>query len=293
MMMIRRGLNFLDELSCTPAECLKCAISLLKDTTYHWWKTISLVVPRENITWEFFQTEFRKKYISQRFLNQKRKEFLELKQGNMTVSEYEREFVRLSKYAREWVQTEAEMCKHFEEGLNENIKLLIGILKLREFAVLADGAQKAEELSKEKKQAEREARVSGKRIMDSKPSNPASRGRPPLHSKNVSGRQSATKDWTVKSEPRALARTYAIRAKEDASAKDVITGTFSLLGTDITAPIDPVPVVCEFPDVFPEELPGLPPIREMEFSIDLVPGTTPISIAPYRMAPTKLKELKT
>ncbi|KAA3484588.1 RVP_2 domain-containing protein [Gossypium australe] len=54
-----------------------------------------------------------------------------------------------------------------------------------------------------------------------------------------------------------------------------------------------VPVVSEFLDAFPEELPGLPPIREVEFDIELVPGTTPISIAPYRMAPTELKELKT
>ena len=51
-------------------------------------------------------------------------------------------------------------------------------------------------------------------------------------------------------------------------------------------------VICEYPDMFPEELPGLPPIREIEFTIDLVPETSPISIAPYRMAPTKLKELK-
>ena len=53
-----------------------------------------------------------------------------------------------------------------------------------------------------------------------------------------------------------------------------------------------MPVVSEYPDVFPEELPGLPPIREVEFGIELVPGTTPISIALYRMAPTELKELK-
>ncbi|KAA3462047.1 DNA/RNA polymerases superfamily protein [Gossypium australe] len=56
--------------------------------------------------------------------------------------------------------------------------------------------------------------------------------------------------------------------------------------------VESVPVVCEFLDVFPLELPGLPPIREVEFSIELVPGATPISIAPYRMAPTELKELK-
>ena len=52
-----------------------------------------------------------------------------------------------------------------------------------------------------------------------------------------------------------------------------------------------VPVVCEFPDVFHEELPGLPPDREIEFCIDVVPSTDPISMPPYRMAPAELKEL--
>ncbi|KAA3469711.1 Transposon Ty3-G Gag-Pol polyprotein [Gossypium australe] len=381
----------------------------------------------------------------------------------MTVSGYQREFVRLSKYAREWVLTEAEMCKCFKEGLNEDIKLLIGILKIREFTVLAGRAHKAEELNKEKKQAEREARVLRERTMRysarercsqrsnprssspsvtsvgsvgnskpkckhcnkfpheecqsrsgacfgcgsldhflrdcpesveqeiepaPKPSNPIARGKPPRHPGNVSG------------------------SREDASTLDIITGIFSLLDTDITALIDPgsthsyictnlvtvknlpieftkfvvkvsnppsqyvmmdkvckncplmikgycfstdlmllpfdefdlilgmdwltrydavvnckqkyivlksqkyvrkgydaflayvldtnvpeskiqsVPVVCEFPDVFPEELPGLPPEREVKFSIDLVLRTTPISIAPYKMAPTELKEWK-
>ncbi|WVZ52053.1 LOW QUALITY PROTEIN: hypothetical protein U9M48_003148 [Paspalum notatum var. saurae] len=54
-----------------------------------------------------------------------------------------------------------------------------------------------------------------------------------------------------------------------------------------------IPVVCDFPDVFPEELPRLPPDRDVEFKIDLIPGTAPISRRPYRMAPDELKELKT
>ena len=53
-----------------------------------------------------------------------------------------------------------------------------------------------------------------------------------------------------------------------------------------------VRVVCIFPNVFPEELPGLPPDRDIEFEIELLPGTTPISKAPYRMAPVEFKELK-
>ncbi|KAA0032467.1 pol protein [Cucumis melo var. makuwa] len=52
------------------------------------------------------------------------------------------------------------------------------------------------------------------------------------------------------------------------------------------------PVVRDYPDVFPKELPGLPPHREIEFAIELEPGTVPISRAPYRMAPAELKELK-
>ena len=53
-----------------------------------------------------------------------------------------------------------------------------------------------------------------------------------------------------------------------------------------------IPVVCEFSDIFPEELLGLPPDREIEFDIDLIPDTRPISKAPYRMAPTELRKLK-
>ncbi|KAL8112652.1 hypothetical protein AgCh_020094 [Apium graveolens] len=55
--------------------------------------------------------------------------------------------------------------------------------------------------------------------------------------------------------------------------------------------IEDVSVIRYFPDVFPDELPGLPPDREIEFTIDLAPGTEPVSKAPYRMAPVEMKEL--
>jgi hypothetical protein len=57
--------------------------------------------------------------------------------------------------------------------------------------------------------------------------------------------------------------------------------------------IQDILVVCEFPDVFPEDLPGLPPERDMEFVIELKPGTAPISRRSYRMPPNELAELKT
>ncbi|XP_050895726.1 uncharacterized protein LOC127102399 [Lathyrus oleraceus] len=53
-----------------------------------------------------------------------------------------------------------------------------------------------------------------------------------------------------------------------------------------------IPIVCEFPEVFPEDVTSLPPEREAEFSIDMIPGMTPISVSLYRMASLELRELK-
>ncbi|KAG8503595.1 hypothetical protein CXB51_001621 [Gossypium anomalum] len=379
----------------------------------------------------------------------------------MTITEYEREFVRLSKYAREYIPTEAKMCRRFEDGLNEDIKVFVGILELKEMVVLVDRACKAEELLKEKKKVEAETRNWKKRPTSSsfsqqsrksrnmnprsqvsagqsygnfkkqnvgpksqttsaasventrfvkpecqrcgrnhfgpcranecfrcgspdhfirdcpervekekfqtvKASGADSRGRYSRKTGNEASSKNVARDSAAKSEARASARTYAIKAREDASSPDVITADLMLLPFDefdvilgmdwltlhdaiinckekvielkcesgkilrvepdksealssmissmsaqrylrkgyeaylayvintkeVEKKVESVPVVCEFADIFPEELPGLPPVREVEFGIDLIQGTTPISIAPYRMAPAELKELK-
>jgi hypothetical protein len=60
----------------------------------------------------------------------------------------------------------------------------------------------------------------------------------------------------------------------------------------IESPVERIPVVCEYPGVFPDELPGMPPGRDIEFAIELQPETAPISKRPYRMPPAELAELK-
>ncbi|KAA3487780.1 DNA/RNA polymerases superfamily protein [Gossypium australe] len=205
----------------------------------------------------------------------------------MSVTEYEREIVRLSKYARECFSIEAIMCKRFEDRLNEDIRLLVGIIELKEFVVLVNRACKAEELDKEKRKADFEARNLRKRLMskpyhssskksrdsynrstasvgysnrdrgkqhmspkapttsvssvvcNARPSNTAARERPPRNMGNVNSRKGAAKDFAVRSEARAPTRAYAIRAREDASSPDVITGTFSLYDTNVIGLIDP------------------------------------------------------
>ncbi|TYK28801.1 ty3-gypsy retrotransposon protein [Cucumis melo var. makuwa] len=84
----------------------------------------------------------------------------------------------------------------------------------------------------------------------------------------------------------------AIRA-----SKLLSQGTWGILASvvdtrEVDVSLSSEPVVRDYPDVFPEELPGLPPHREVEFAIELESSTTPISRALYRMAPVELKELK-
>jgi hypothetical protein len=70
-------------------------------------------------------------------------------------------------------------------------------------------------------------------------------------------------------------------------------GTDSCAYVTIISSIDEISIVCEYPDVFPDELPGMPPDRDVEFVIELQLGTAPISKRPYRMPPNELAELKT
>jgi hypothetical protein len=60
----------------------------------------------------------------------------------------------------------------------------------------------------------------------------------------------------------------------------------------IESPVERIPVVYDYPDVFPDELPGMPPDRDIGFAYELQTGTAPISKRPYKMPPAELAELK-
>jgi hypothetical protein len=68
--------------------------------------------------------------------------------------------------------------------------------------------------------------------------------------------------------------------------------THSCALTEVESPVERILVVCQYPDVFPDELLGMPPDRDIEFAIELQPGTALISKRPYRMPPAELAELK-
>ncbi|KAH0765218.1 hypothetical protein KY285_001089 [Solanum tuberosum] len=105
-------------------------------------------------------------------------------------------------------------------------------------------------------------------------------------------------------------RFYALQTQgEQESSPDVVTGMSKVFQLDVYDLLDPgatlsfvtsyvamslesIPVVNEFLEVFPNDLPSIPPEQEIDFGIDLLPDTQPISIPPYCMDPTELKELK-
>ncbi|XP_016742963.1 uncharacterized protein [Gossypium hirsutum] len=274
---LENTIRVFNELSCTPEECMK-------------------------------YVEFRKKYISQWFIDQKRKELLELKQGRMTVTEYESEFVRLSKYARECASTDATMCKRFKDRLNEDILPnqigqnvhQYGRRDFNECRGNERGCFKygsldhfirscPEMVEKDKDQSVRS-------------SNAPSRGRSHKNLKSGVSSRGVPRDAVVRSEGRAPTRTYAIHnspvvissvTAERYLRKGCEAFLAFVLNTQTSElKIESVLVVCEFSDVFLKELPRLPPVRKVEFGIELVSGTAPILTALYRMAPTELKELK-
>ncbi|XP_075473362.1 uncharacterized protein LOC142504371 [Primulina tabacum] len=87
-----------------------------------------------------------------------------------------------------------------------------------------------------------------------------------------------------------LSTSQAWRAMQ--SGEDIYLEMVSEIKEEVELKLEDIPIVKEFPDVFPEELSDTVPNLEVEFEINLVPGAAPISKTPYRMAPAELKELK-
>ncbi|KAA3477559.1 DNA/RNA polymerases superfamily protein [Gossypium australe] len=402
---LENSMRVFDELSCTPEESLKCVVSLLRDSAYHWWKMLTSVVPKERVTAS--NTEELNK--------EKRKAVSEAQDARKRPMS--KSYQAQSKRSKEVnPRTTASMGYSHQDRGNTYSSSRVQATSMASVGNPKDDKERKQEI---------------------RSSNVFSRGRPQKNPRSGTSGRGASRDSAMRPESRAPATTYAIRACEEASSPDVITSTFSLHDTSVIALIDLgstysyvcmrlacslsmivesteivvnvsnplgkhvlvdkvcrncsltirghcfpanlmllpfdefdlifgmdwltthsvlencgskfielkcengdviwvesggsdslpvmisslvaekylrkgcesylafilstqesevkieiVPVVCEYLDVFPEELPGLPPISEVEFEIELVPGMAPISVSPYRIAPLELKELK-
>ncbi|KAL5546500.1 hypothetical protein UlMin_006187 [Ulmus minor] len=398
---------------------------LRKDARY-WWDSVKLRRNVHAMTWVEFVGEFNQKYYNQAAMRAKQKEFLNLKQGNMTVIEAVTKFEQLARLCPSLVATEEERTRKMMDMFCPDIALAIesGGSPLVSVAECVERALKVEyrlAQLKEERARKFEARKNqgkegggartqrfhqgskfGKRKNGSNPNkrkwnSQEQGGQRNTHPKDgyksfptctkcgrqhpreckagtlnclnklsVGSQQGSTKAPTSKA--------YAMQAKVEGPSTsqgklekelyvdlivldmydyDVILGMdflakynatiecrlrkvtfrpseeekFSFIGerhrklktvisamkarkmissgcmgylasvVDTTkeekAKPEDIPIVRNFVDIFPEELPGLPPDRAISFEIELLPGTAPVSKAPYRMAPAELKELQT
>ncbi|KAA3484268.1 DNA/RNA polymerases superfamily protein [Gossypium australe] len=137
--------QIMDDLDCTAEQKLKRVVSLLRDEAYQWWLTVRESTQADCITWDFFKTTFQGKYVRASYVDAQRKEFLNLVQGGKSGAAYEAEFLRLSQYARGIVSTEYERCVRFEDGLRDDLRVLIAPQRERNFATSVEKAKITEE----------------------------------------------------------------------------------------------------------------------------------------------------
>ena len=152
------------QMHCTLEENLECAISLLQDDAYQWWEFVTRTAPLESITREFFIAEFKKQYMGRIYLRNMRREFHNLKQRQMSVTEYQREFTRLSKYAPKMLVTEEEKCRKFEDGLNDYIRAYVTRFGHDDFSKIVTCVLNVERVKKE--EYDRKERRQGKKNPD-------------------------------------------------------------------------------------------------------------------------------
>ena len=158
---LERTERMLVQMHCTAEEKLECAVSLLQEEAYHWWVSVIRTTPPESVTWKFFLDEFRKQYVGRIYLNNMRREFHNLKQRQMSVTEYQREFTRLSKYAPEILVSEEERCRKFEDGLNDHIRAHVTGFCHEDFSKIVTCALNIERVKKE--ESDKKERRQGKK----------------------------------------------------------------------------------------------------------------------------------
>ncbi|XP_017423561.1 uncharacterized protein LOC108332765 [Vigna angularis] len=118
---------------------------LLRGEDDHWWNSMKMILTRREtpITWELFRTKFYTEYFPDSVRFAKEVEFLELAQGNRSVSKYADRFKHLLRFNTMTVDEDWQ-CRKFENGLRKDIKLLVKGLRIREFSALVEMARDME-----------------------------------------------------------------------------------------------------------------------------------------------------
>ncbi|XP_028109577.1 uncharacterized protein LOC114308227 [Camellia sinensis] len=127
---------------CTETQKVLLATYTLKNEAQRWWLLIRNT--NGNMTWARFNEIFYEKYFPHCFQDRKMSEFQELKQGRMSVAEYEAKFIELARFTLHMVDMEYKKARKFEGGLNLDIFDRVGVLKLPTYIQVLDRSLMAE-----------------------------------------------------------------------------------------------------------------------------------------------------
>ncbi|XP_070676322.1 uncharacterized protein [Malus domestica] len=345
------------------------------------------MTPEEAADWEVFKQLFKKRFIPPQYIDHKKQEFTQLKQGKMTANEYYRRFTDLSRYDQEVDANPVKMLRRFricpaivrrkkrmgirEEMIKVKVSLLKDLARLKTSSssssggFSATGQRKGGRFSRDgtySYELSPESAEAPAAFYATTSTDPASSKYPggytPYPPIPASGSQwyqgRQPQQVEIASSSAGSLRQYGMPANLillDIVDFDVILSTdwlhynlshIDCYGKTVTfhhpglpevtfmgersrvrhgvisaarvkrllskgclgylahvvlndvasSSMEDVQVVKYFPDVFRDDLPGLPPDQDVEFTIDLLPGTDPVSLTPYRMASIELRELK-
>ncbi|XP_042460211.1 uncharacterized protein LOC122043676 [Zingiber officinale] len=340
-----------DFMQLTDADKVRCAIFMLRDDARVWWEGARLTVDLTTLTWADFKEIFYGKYFTVDNRTRLAQEFLELRQGDLSVAEYVRRFERGCYFVPMIASPPVEELKHFTEGLRAAIRHDVRLCRVTTFREVVDQALMSErdrnDMIKEAQNKRlsyygRDQQESGQKSTPDQVENKVrcskcekihvgeclngtdvyymskktgyfARDCPQLKEPTKGRAQEFDvilgMDWLVRYEAVIDCKQQTVKLKlpneeffifhavpqlaiphviSVCKAQQMLSkGCEGLLvnimvKSETRRPsLEEVEVARDFPEVFPEDIAGLPSDREVEFGKELLPGTTPASKAPY------------
>nr|GEY51839.1 putative reverse transcriptase domain-containing protein [Tanacetum cinerariifolium] len=276
-----RGFGLVKGQDDTPAvqgKKVKFAAATLQGPTLTWWNAKVATIGLETVN-QMSWTEM-KQLRNVKFCLIEKVQRMEHKLWNLKVKEYKivaytQRFNKLALMCPRMVKSERVKVDAYIQGLTDNIK---GEVTSSKPANLYEAMRMDHKLMEQKSQARDDRILEGKK----------------QKWENYESRNSDGNKTLIVESDKGVSRLKVISCIK---ARKFVERGCHLFLAHMTKKkskekrLKDVPIICDFPEVFPEDLPGLPPPRQVEFRIDLVPRAAPLARAPYRLTPSEMREL--
>lgn len=187
-------------LQCSEEQKVIFAVFMLQGEANNWWEAAKRMLPAERagvVTWPEFLKAFNEKYFPMVLRNKKMTEFLQIKQGDLSVSQYEAKFAELYRYASHLFTTDEQKAMHFEHGLKPTIRTRLTAFELTKYSEVMHKALRVEQDCDEYQQM----KDSKKRDRDGK----LQQGNGSMH--NVKSKKNGKGKETIEDEAQAIGTT--------------------------------------------------------------------------------------